>query len=72
MRETARSGLSATEVIERLGLAAHPEGGFYRETFRDRSCDTTGRALSSVIYFLLAEGDVSAWHRVDAVEVWHY
>lgn len=63
---------SAVEVIELLGLAAHPEGGFYRETFRDGSCGATGRAASSLIYFLLREGDVSAWHRIDAAEVWHY
>lgn len=65
-------GPSASEIIDLLGLAPHPEGGFYRETFRDENRGATGRAVSSLIYFLLAEGQVSAWHRIDAVEVWHY
>ena len=72
MRENGANGPSAAEVIALLGLAAHPEGGFYRETFRDGCCDAAGRAASSLIYFLLAAGEVSAWHRIDAVEVWHY
>ena len=66
------AGLKAEAVIALLGLAPHPEGGFYRETFRDSVCDAAGRSASSLIYFLLGAGDVSAWHRVDAVEVWHY
>jgi uncharacterized protein len=62
---------SAQEVIRLLGLAPHPEGGHYRETFRDpRQID--GRAASTAIYFLLAAGEVSRWHRVDAVEIWHW
>ena len=64
--------LSVREVASRLGLAPHPEGGHYRETFRDRRLDVTGRSVSSAIYFLLGGDEVSAWHRVDAVEVWHY
>lgn len=55
----------AEEVIRLLGLQPHPEGGFFRETFRD--------AGSTAIYFLLREGDVSAWHRVrNAAEAWHH
>jgi hypothetical protein len=54
-----------------LGLAPHPEGGHFRETFRD-SRAVEGRAASTAIYFLLAEGDISRWHRVDAAEVWHW
>jgi predicted cupin superfamily sugar epimerase len=55
-----------------LELLPHPEGGFYRETFRDRPEDG-GRGASTAIYYLLRAGEVSAWHRVtDAVEVWHY
>jgi predicted cupin superfamily sugar epimerase len=65
-------GMSAEDVIRRLNLAPHPEGGFYRETFRDTQTDAAGRSASSLIYFLLGTGDVSAWHRVDAVEVWHW
>lgn len=66
------SQLSAAEIIARLGLMPHPEGGHYRETFRDERRDSNGRAYSTAIYFLLAEGEQSRWHRVDAVETWHY
>ncbi len=66
------AGLSADEVVRLLGLRPHPEGGHYRETFRDPRVDAQGRSVSSLIYFLLGAGDVSAWHRVDAAEVWHY
>ncbi len=59
------------EIIGRLDLKPHPEGGFYRETFRDVP-GPDGRARSTLIYFLLAAGQISAWHRVDAVEVWHF
>lgn len=65
-------GMSSREVVRLLQLAPHPEGGYYRETFRDTRLDADGRAASSLIYFLLDTGDVSAWHRVDAVEVWHW
>ena len=64
-------GLSAAEVARMLDLAPHPEGGFFRETFRDPA-EEDGRAQSTAIYYLLGAGDVSAWHRVDAVEVWHW
>ena len=63
---------SAADVIARLGLEPHPEGGHYRETFRDSGCDANGRSRSTAIYFLLARGERSHWHRIDAVEVWHY
>ena len=64
-------GPTAAEVIARLGLVPHPEGGHYRETFRDaRSVD--GRSVGTAIYFLLAEGEASQWHRVDAAEIWHF
>jgi predicted cupin superfamily sugar epimerase len=63
---------SAADIIARLGLKPHPEGGHYRETFRDSSCDANGRSRSTAIYFLLARGERSHWHRIDAVEVWHY
>jgi predicted cupin superfamily sugar epimerase len=64
--------LSAAEVIGLLGLAPHPEGGHFRETFRDPHTVEGARAASTAIYFLLARGERSHWHRVDAVEVWHY
>jgi predicted cupin superfamily sugar epimerase len=63
---------SAAELITRLDLKPHPEGGYYRETFRDSNLDKEGRSRSTAIYFLLARGERSHWHRVDAVEVWHY
>jgi predicted cupin superfamily sugar epimerase len=63
---------SAADIIARLQLQPHPEGGHYRETFRDQRCDAQGRAFSTAIYFLLARGERSHWHRIDAVEVWHY
>jgi predicted cupin superfamily sugar epimerase len=63
---------SATEIIARLDLQPHPEGGHYRETFRDPRLDASGRSASTAIYFLLARGERSRWHRIDAVEAWHY
>jgi hypothetical protein len=65
-------GMSAQEIVRLLDLKPHPEGGYYRETFRDTKLDAQGRAASSLIYFLLDAGDVSAWHRVDAAESWHW
>jgi uncharacterized protein len=65
------STLTATAIIRLLDLKPHPEGGHFRETFRDsRTID--GRAASTAIYFLLARGERSHWHRVDAVETWHW
>lgn len=64
--------LSATDVIRLLSLVPHPEGGHYRETFCDAATDGSGRAASTAIYFLLAAGEVSRWHRVDASEAWHW
>lgn len=63
---------AAAEIIARLELVPHPEGGHYRETFRDPRNMHDGRAASTAIYFLLARGERSHWHRVDAAEVWHY
>ncbi len=62
----------AEAVIRRLGLVRHPEGGWYRETFRDASLKIGTRAASTAIYYLLQAGELSRWHRVDAVEVWHW
>jgi hypothetical protein len=56
--------LTAETMIRLLDLAPHPEGGHFRETFRD--------AASTAIYFLLASGERSHWHRIGAVEVWHW
>ena len=64
--------LSAAEIIHLLDLKPHPEGGHFRETFRDSRTVDGGRAASTAAYFLLARGERSHWHKVDAVEVWHY
>jgi uncharacterized protein len=64
--------ISADAMIALLGLAPHPEGGHFRETFRDTAGVQGGRAVSTAIYFLLRAGEVSRWHRVDAAEVWHW
>lgn len=63
---------SAREVIRLLDLKPHPEGGHFRETFRDPAGDAGGRSFGTAIYYLLEAGEISAWHRVDAAEVWHY
>jgi uncharacterized protein len=64
--------LTAAAVITRLELRPHPEGGYYRETFRDARSDAQGRSLSTAISFLLTRGNRSHWHRIDAAEIWHY
>lgn len=62
---------AAREIIDRFELAPHPEGGWFRETLRDE--DAAGAVHSTAIYFLLARGERSHWHRVDhAAEVWHH
>ena len=66
------TGRSAADIIRLLDLRPHPEGGHFRETFRDPALDARGRAVSTLIYFLLGAGQVSRWHRVDATEVWHF
>ena len=63
---------SAAEVIRLLDLKPHPEGGHFRETFRDPRNVDGPRAASTVAYYLLARGDRSHWHKVDAAEAWLY
>ncbi|KKC39676.1 cupin [Devosia epidermidihirudinis] len=63
--------LSAQDVIYTLGLQRHPEGGWYARTFEDEQVSDS-RAQSTAIYYLLQAGETSQWHRVDAVEVWHW
>jgi predicted cupin superfamily sugar epimerase len=63
---------TAADIIAWLELQPHPEGGHFRETFRDARVDANGRSVSTAIYFLLAPGERSHWHRIDAVEVWHF
>ena len=63
--------MDAKDLIAALGMERHPEGGWFKETFRD-SATIDGRAVSTAIYYLLEKGDRSHWHRVDATEVWHF
>jgi uncharacterized protein len=65
------SSLTGADIVRLLDLVPHPEGGHFRETFRDRRTDG-GRAASTAIYFLLARGERSHWHRIDASEVCHF
>jgi uncharacterized protein len=67
----AVESLSAADIIRLLDLKPHPEGGHYRQTFCD-GVHVAGRAASTAIYFLLARGERSHWHRVDAAEGWHH
>lgn len=62
---------SAKEIISELGMERHPEGGWYIQTFRDTQ-QRDGRAHSTAIYHLLENGERSHWHRIDAIEIWHY
>ncbi len=61
---------TADALIAALDLKPHPEGGYFREVFRDGN--PNGRAHSTAIYFLLKAGETSRWHRVDAAEIWHW
>ncbi len=68
---------SAQQLIDKLQLQPHPEGGFYREVYRSQlqvhSDEVNGlRAAMTDIYFLLAAGQVSRWHRVAHDEIWHF
>lgn len=60
----------AKALISHLNLEPHPEGGWFRQTFRD--APKGGRGYSTAIYYLLEDGDRSHWHKVDAAEVWHF
>lgn len=63
--------LEPARIVELLGMARHPEGGHFVETWRDRPADGS-RGTGTAIYFLLQDGEVSHWHRVDATEIWHW
>jgi len=63
--------MTADEVIRLLDLKPHPEGGHFRETWRAEAAPGS-RASGTAIYYLLAEGEISHWHRVDADEIWHW
>ena len=61
--------MTADEIIARLNLAPHPEGGWYRQTW---VAEGAGRPSGTCIFFLLKAGERSHWHRVDAAEIWHF
>ncbi|WP_417472329.1 cupin domain-containing protein [Leisingera sp.] len=61
--------MTADQIIEHLGLQQHPEGGWYKETWR---AENDGRPTGTCIYFLLKGDERSHWHRVDAAEIWLY
>jgi predicted cupin superfamily sugar epimerase len=69
MSDSAHSLVEQLGLIEQLGLAAHPEGGWYRETWRG-AAGADGRAQGTAIIFLLRSGEASHWHTVDAAELW--
>lgn len=74
----------ANELIRRLDLQPHPEGGYYRETYRASTMTSAveregrpeqfakPRSVATAIYFLLPAGEKSTWHRIDADEMWHF
>ena len=68
---TRDAAQTATDIIKALRLAPHPEGGWFRETWRS-SVLRDGRASGTAIYYLLERGQRSHWHRVDAAEIWHF
>lgn len=59
----------AQQIIAALNLSPHPEGGWYRQTW---VADGPDRPVGTAIYFLLQGDHLSHWHRVDAVEIWHF
>jgi predicted cupin superfamily sugar epimerase len=63
--------LGGKEIVRLLDLQPHPEGGWYRRTFEDEA-RVDGRPASTAIYYLLQAEEMSAWHRIDAVETWHW
>ena len=65
----SEAGLTPEAIIDHLRLEPHPEGGWYRQSW---VAEGPGRPAGTCIYFLLKAGERSHWHRVDAVEIWHY
>ena len=63
--------MTADQIIKFLQLKPHPEGGWYKQTWKSE--DTLlGRASGTSIYFLLKAGEISHWHKIDSAEIWHY
>jgi len=72
MSRALSGDLGANEIVRLLDLAPHPEGGWYRQTFRDDALSDAGRSAGTAIYYLLEAEQISAWHRIDAAEIWHF
>ena len=74
MRTLDDPDMSPEQIVELLDLKPHPEGGHFRETFRDNegASEAGRRAHATAIYYLLKAGERSRWHRVDAAEIWHW
>jgi len=66
-----RISVTARDIIQRLDLSPHPEGGWFKETWRAEA-KPVGRASGTAIYYLLEKDQRSHWHRVDATEIWHF
>ena len=69
MKKPTASTSGARAIVRALKLLPHPEGGPYRETWRDKR---KPRGSGTAIYDLLKRGEESRWHRIDAVEIWHH
>ena len=72
-----RKGIEINDVIAQLGLLPHPEGGYYKETYRSSSTtintmNNASRSLSTGIYFLLTADNFSALHKIQSDEMWHF
>ena len=72
MRRATRSGKALDALVRALKLRPHPEGGHYRETWRQKPIARGERGSGTAIYYLLRRGEESRWHRIDAVEIWHH
>jgi predicted cupin superfamily sugar epimerase len=69
--------ISAADLIAQFDLQPHPEGGYFRETYRAadsilRVADGASRSASTAIYYLLCDGAYSSWHRIGSDEIWHF
>mgnify|MGYP002759790480 CR=1 FL=1 len=64
--------MNKDQLIKKLRMQPHPEGGYYYETYRSNEVTADGRALYTSIYFLLETGNISHFHRIDSDELWYY
>lgn len=64
---------TAQELVQSLGLLPHPEGGFYKETYRSElTLEGKERQLLTSIYFLLTSENISKFHRIKSDELWYF